>query len=330
MTGPLITIVVPIYNSEKTLSRCIDSILLQTYRTFELLLVNDGSSDRSEEVALSYCTNDSRVNYLYKENGGASSARNLGIEKACGEYVCFVDSDDTVNEDYLRLLYENIQDTDISIGNVYIEGQRPYKEILFFPGRYRILEFKKDFKNALNHVLLNSPYNKLFRMDIIKENSIQFDTSVKMGEDLLFNLAYLEKIESIAVFREIIYNYLLNDASVTKNYKKEYYSQRKVLIHRLVEFFDLEDKSDPEKQIIKVDLLLGLINNEIIENPARKADAKTLKELLIENDVLYEISIVRTLTLKGIVFRKNILMLKLGLYGLYASRLRRNKNENSV
>jgi len=327
MRDSLISIVVPIYNAEKTLSRCLDSILAQSYRSFELLLINDGSNDRSEEIALSYCDNDSRVNYLYKENGGVSSARNLGIENATGRFICFIDSDDTVNGSYLHLLHENIQNADISIGNVYIEGQQPHTDIKFSPGKYSLGEFKENVKNGLNYLLLNSPVNRLFRMDIVLTHNLRFDTSVKMGEDLLFNLTYFDYVETISVFDEPIYNYLLNTASATQNYKPEYYHQRKILAAKQIEFFKLNDASSPEKQVLKVNILLSLINNEIIENPDREVDKKTLTLLLSENDVCKEISKIRISPLEWVLFRRNILLIKLGLYGLYSTRLRKRKHK---
>ena len=97
MIGGLISIIVPIYNSESTLKRCVDSILAQTYQNFELLLIDDGSKDCSGEICKEYAQKDSRVKVFHKENGGVSSARNLGLDNARGEWVTFVDSDDWID-----------------------------------------------------------------------------------------------------------------------------------------------------------------------------------------------------------------------------------------
>ena len=101
MSDSLISVIVPVYNSEQTLHRCIDSILGQTYRNFELLLINDGSKDRSGEICDEYARQDSRVKVFHKENGGVSSARNVGLDNARGDWVTFVDSDDWVGDTYL-------------------------------------------------------------------------------------------------------------------------------------------------------------------------------------------------------------------------------------
>ena len=117
MRNELISIIVPIYNVEKYLRQCLDSIMNQTYRNFECLLINDGSSDNSEDICREYVSKDSRFRYFEKENGGVSSARNLGIEHSKGEYITFIDSDDWVDSDYLEVLYNSLVDerADIAI-----------------------------------------------------------------------------------------------------------------------------------------------------------------------------------------------------------------------
>ena len=113
----LISIIVPIYNVEKYLRQCLDSILNQTYQNFECLLINDGSLDNSADICREYVSKDSRFKYFEKENGGVSSARNLGIECSRGEYITFIDSDDWVDYDYLEVLYNSLVDerADIAI-----------------------------------------------------------------------------------------------------------------------------------------------------------------------------------------------------------------------
>lgn len=108
--NPLISIIVPIYNSEKTLKKCLNSIINQTYVDWELLLINDGSKDNSGNICDEYAIIDRRIKVFYKENGGVSSARNLGLDNACGDWVTFCDSDDFVFPDWLSNYVENISD----------------------------------------------------------------------------------------------------------------------------------------------------------------------------------------------------------------------------
>lgn len=115
----LITLVIPIYNIENYLGRCLDSVINQTYKDLEIILVNDGSTDNSLEICESYAKEDSRIKIINKNNGGLSSARNVGLDACKGDYVTFIDSDDWVSLDYIEILYKNIIDNnaDISIIN---------------------------------------------------------------------------------------------------------------------------------------------------------------------------------------------------------------------
>lgn len=115
-TTPTISVIVPVYNTEKYLRRCIDSVLAQTYADFELLLIDDGSKDKSGEICDEYAQKDARVRVFHKENGGVSSARNLGLDNARGEWVAFVDSDDYIEENYLKSFEGNL-DADLVVGN---------------------------------------------------------------------------------------------------------------------------------------------------------------------------------------------------------------------
>ena len=121
MNNPKISVIVPVYNAEKYLHRCIDSILNQTFPDFELLLIDDGSKDQSGEICDEYAKKDSRVKVFHKENGGVSSARNVGIDNAVGEYICFCDSDDWVEKTWLLSFFERMCDNDMLITsfNIY-------------------------------------------------------------------------------------------------------------------------------------------------------------------------------------------------------------------
>ena len=151
MRNELISIIVPIYNVEKYLRQCLDSIMNQTYRNCECLLIHDGSSDNSEDICREYVSKDSRFRYFEKENGGVSSARNLGIEHSKGEYITFIDSDDWVDSDYLEVLYNSLVDerADIAISTYkqfnmddncyYVHSyQRGYEKRIF--EKYQLIE----------------------------------------------------------------------------------------------------------------------------------------------------------------------------------------------
>ena len=140
MGNELVSIVVPIYNVENYLRQCLDSIMGQTYQNFECLLINDGSPDHSADICREYVSKDSRFKYFEKENGGVSSARNLGIERSEGAYITFIDSDDWVESDYLEVLYKALIDekADITVST--------YKQFNIKDGCFYIHSFQRGYE----------------------------------------------------------------------------------------------------------------------------------------------------------------------------------------
>lgn len=187
---PKISVIVPVYKAEKYVGECIESILSQTYTDFELLLVDDGSPDKSGEICDYYAGKDPRIIVYHKENGGVSSARNYGIEHAVGEWICFVDSDDTILPTYL----ENFE-LDKVEADLYMQGYvRTQKGKVI--DRHNFANYKgKGILSILAYSeennIINSPCFKLFKRSIITNNDIRFDTNTSYGEDHLFSLAYV-------------------------------------------------------------------------------------------------------------------------------------------
>lgn len=203
----MISVVVPIYNAERCLSRCVESLLCQTYRDFEVILIDDGSHDGSASICERYCLADSRVRYHRQANQGVSAARNKGIELAHGDYVAFVDADDYVDQNFLKTFAEVVQKerTDLCI--------QGYKCTEFgdcvMPHSHET-EWDEICQKAMilndNH-LLGYVWNKLFRKDIILTNHIQFNRKASLREDLLFVLQYLPHCKDLVVLPNIGYHY---------------------------------------------------------------------------------------------------------------------------
>ncbi len=184
---PLFSIIVPIYNTEKYLSRCIESILEQTFTDFELILVDDGSTDSSYSICQNYAKDDSRIKVIHKENGGVSSARNIGLEYAKGVYLWFVDSDDYIKPTALVDLSVKVlnESSDLVIFNTTIEGN------------YKIDGFDAFFETYyFKYVLGFAPWNKLYLREIIEQNNLKFDEEETIGEDLLFNVGYYKHLKN--------------------------------------------------------------------------------------------------------------------------------------
>ena len=211
-TTPKISVIVPVYNAEKYLRRCIDSILSQTFTDFELLLIDDGSKDSSGAICDEYAAKDNRVRVFHKENGGVSSARNLGLDNATGEWIAFVDSDDYVLPSYLATYVE------ISSENVdlCIVGIIPDYSI---SSDYQItktsVDYFGDVKGAM--LLLNdcqmmgSLCNKLFRTSIITSHELRLDECCKFREDEDFFLKYMCYARNVSTTSIECYVYIIPD-----------------------------------------------------------------------------------------------------------------------
>ena len=221
MHQDLISIIVPIFNTEKYLHQCLDSILSQSYENFECLLINDGSTDASASICREYIAKDARFRYFEKENGGVSSARNLGIERSGGAYITFIDSDDWIEFDYLEVLYSAIiQETaDISV-STYRTYEMSKNQWLFHA--FKRVEHQKVFsrQELLNQLMFlhsfDSSYGfvscKLVRKSIL--NGIWFNESTHLGEDMEFWFKlYLIAEKSVFSNRDTyVYRRDLNDS----------------------------------------------------------------------------------------------------------------------
>lgn len=199
----MISIIVPIYNAEKYLRRCVDSILVQSYVDFELLLIDDGSPDGSGAICDEYMALDARVRVFHKVNGGVSSARNLGMEQAQGEWITFVDSDDWVEKNYLEDLIANSDADFVLSGFVGIpSGQKILADALLYE-RTSIKNFIKRHQDDL----LRGPCGDLLKLSLIKNNDIRFDTRIRYGEDTVFNYQYLYYCSRVRTISSCNYNY---------------------------------------------------------------------------------------------------------------------------
>lgn len=208
MNQDLFSIIIPVYNAEKYLNTCISSILAQTYTHYELILVDDGSTDQSSEICNRYAAQDKRINVIHQKNGGVSRARNKGIDAAKGEWICFVDSDDEVKPNWLEY-YANNADADLliqSIIKVYPAGNT---EEISVQNKY--LENDERFKIDSSNNFLNSPC-KCFKTDIIRYNHLRFLEDMHQAEDLLFVLEYMHVSKTVHLlsYAGYIYNHQNN------------------------------------------------------------------------------------------------------------------------
>ena len=217
---PKISVIVPVYKAEKYLHRCVDSILAQTFTDFELLLINDGSPDNSGAICDEYARKDSRINVFHKENGGVSSARNFGLDKAKGEYITFCDADDYVGEEWLTV-YNNaiINKIDLAIQGIhYITNEKALVTVELTPYNGISLNDKHNLIIQLwDQGLYGYPVNKLFRRQIIEQHNIRFDIKSAFREDAQFFSKYLEYTTTFCCIDKENYFYILPTADKKYN-----------------------------------------------------------------------------------------------------------------
>ncbi len=219
---PKISVIIPVYNTEKFLRECLDSVLAQTFTDFEVLVINDGSTDRSGEICDEYSAKDARMKVFHKENGGASSARNLGIERAKGEWICFIDSDDWVREKYLGGFMSQISNTQIDLivqGFVkkFSDGRAKKVDagegLIKLSGLYLLFEQKKIHNFGFT-------VSKFYKKELIRCNKISFPEDFTIAEDFAFFLKYLSKSENVYFQKEHNYFYRQIEGSLSNRLRE--------------------------------------------------------------------------------------------------------------
>lgn len=205
-----ISVVVPVYNSGNALTACLNSIVGQSYQDLEIIVVDDGSTDRSVEICRYFEQKDSRIHVLHEENQGVSAARNYGINAATGKFLSFVDSDDTLDKDYFaKLLYPVQHDIDVVISGFLIKSFKKGSIEKRNPNKTGKFSNEIWDEIAAHPQIFGYAWGKLFRTDIIKNNELQFDVKKASQEDLDFCLSYYEKCNSFYLMDAVgyIYNY---------------------------------------------------------------------------------------------------------------------------
>lgn len=215
----LVSIIVPVYNVEQYVQKCIESLLNQTYMNIEIIIIDDGTPDNSGKICDILAANQSRIQVIHKENEGVSIARNIGIEKAKGKYMCFVDSDDYVEADYIETLVNGIRESNAQLAVCGYKrecGQGRNRSSF----RYieKVLRQEKDEFYRKLSVDLEAcfPWNKLFLTNIIKDNNIRFPVSIHPGEDLVFCISYIKYVENAIFLNSDSYIYVDSMNSVMK------------------------------------------------------------------------------------------------------------------
>ena len=240
----LISIIIPVYNVEKYIEQCLDSIKKQSYQNFEVIIVNDGSQDNTESICKKIAQSDARFKYFSKENGGVSSARNFGLDNANGHYITFIDGDDWVDPNHLEILIKSITENNSDIA---ICSYKEFRNNIFYIRYYtnkekHLLNFnimtKEDFlinfpKLLSTNVCFNNAVSKLFRRDLVKD--LRFDNKLKYGEDLDFYFRLYLTTKNISFVNEDTYVYRIHGDSTTSGFTQEHAEQELSIYKKMYE-----------------------------------------------------------------------------------------------
>ncbi|MEO3945383.1 glycosyltransferase [Gorillibacterium sp. CAU 1737] len=239
MENVRVSVIVPVYNSERYLKECVDSLLSQTLPGCEFLFVNDGSTDRSGVILNEYAERDSRIRVIEQPNGGVSAARNRGLQEACGAYIGFVDADDSVESDFFETLYHAAEkeDCDIVVSTFAASQEGTLVVTEYGLPTDRPLNRDEIQRTILPYFLreenLNAVWTKLYRASLLQERNVRFPIGVALGEDALFNMEAFVHASNVRVLNYLGYRYREVPGSATRNILAKDYFRRALEIYEL-------------------------------------------------------------------------------------------------
>lgn len=260
---PIISVIVPVYNVEDYVGRCIESVLVQTFTDFELILVDDGATDNSGKICDRYAEKDDRVRVIHKENAGVSAARNTGIDYASGEYIMFIDSDDYIDKPMLEDMIRYSGSDMIISGLKYIDinGNEMSNRLGNAFENINIVDFlNKYYIDLESKCILSGPYNRLYKKSIIDKYNIRFNVDMSIFEDGVFVTEFLCRCDRISNISKSYYNYVqYNNGNLMTKYNDNaieanliFYKTKKMLMEKTETDKDYIEKYIYEKEILSI------------------------------------------------------------------------------
>lgn len=310
-----ISIIIPVYNSEKYVARCINSILAQTYSDFELILINDGSKDNSLDVLKNYEQKDKRIKVINQKNMGVAVTRNKGIELASGEYIALIDNDDYLDSTYLEEFISKSDGFDVVVGGY----KRVSEDKILFTKKITNLKWSK-YENV-------APWGKIIRRQFLLDNNIKF-FSYSIGEDIIFNMDLYTLTDKVKIIDSCSYNWFFNTASVSNTSQKVFNSDILILFEKMKE----HDRNEETKYFISRYFVWYLLfSGRDVSSKDFVLEYEKVKTWLIENNYYDKLSFFSVLknepTLKNkIIILVFVLVVKLRLIGLFARFYCRGEN----
>lgn len=235
-----VSIIMPAYKSEKIIEKAIKSVLNQTYKNIELIIIENGPKDTTEQLCQKMkLEEDQKMVYIYEKMPNVSNARTIGIKNATGKYIAFIDSDDEYEIDFIEKMVENLENTESQL--VTCGYRTIYEKITRLIQNYKQIENTENIKQYLEIVkesyLFNELWNKLYITSIIKENNIKFDKNFELGEDLIFNLDYLAHVKRASYINKPLYIYTDGQEGLKLRYRKDKFQIEYALTKYLEKFY---------------------------------------------------------------------------------------------
>ncbi len=291
MKEDLISVIVPIYNVEKYIKKCVDSIIKQTYKNIEIILVDDGSPDECGKICDEYSIKDSRIIVVHKANGGLSDARNVGIDKANGKYICFIDSDDYIDDNYIELLYNAIKENNVEISQCGIK--KITEDEVFIENIGYKENNVKNSKQMLKDLYITNwenivVWNKMYLRELF--NDIRFPKG-KIHEDEYTTYKILYKVNNVAIINDFLYNYRQNEKSIMG---KTFNIKRLDILEGLkqrIEFF--KESNEEELYELSIALYLQKIRECYINLKKYMNESKNIEKKLLNEYYLYSKNIFK-------------------------------------
>lgn len=265
----LVTIIIPTYNSQTIISRVIDSVIYQTYDNWNLIIVDDGSTDKTRDLIYNYISLDDRITYIFIDKSGAAAARNVGLDLARGEYVVFADADDELEPDSLNIRVKLVSECDFGIANYIKIPSDDIRHIM--DGEWTKDQTIKRIVRAGDWGYQGYLWNKIFALDIIKKYNIRFAEGIVYNEDRLFCYTYAQYINKTVLSNLVVYKYINSDNSIMNKLKKVDDSNFDSVITEFLAFEEMKRINSKYTRIINIEEFYRAVYlNDLIDDKAIK------------------------------------------------------------
>ena len=321
MEKDLISVVIPMYNSEKSIDRCIKSIINQSYKNIEIIVIDDGSTDNSKKICEKLAMKDSRIKVLTQTNSGVATARNNGMKEAKGKYLCFIDSDDWIESKMIEICYNKLikEKVDVIRCNMFTENGKDLQDvdITSISKKYN----ENEIKSNLIDKILNGKLSAYVWLLLIKKNNeiknLRFSKDIIILEDTLFYIEMLLKVKSIYVLNKRLYHYCMNEEGLTLSYTNAENKIKGIIKYKkrvkkiLIEEEIYNDEREKEINTVLTNFIMHYIYGLYLQKKDLK---KIIKDMdikdILKNINLDNISLYNKIQIKNII-SENVYYMKL-------------------